>query len=90
MQEITQKARQIRDVIRYLKAFKNAVTVIYLDDEIITSPMLPSLIHDISLIHESGINVVIVPGCRQRINQVLTQSNISWQIVKASCKTRIL
>nr|WP_318660732.1 GNAT family N-acetyltransferase [uncultured Treponema sp.] len=80
MQEITQKARQIRDVIRYLKAFKNAVTVIYLDDEIITSPMLPSLIHDISLIHESGINVVIVPGCRQRINQVLTQSNISWQI----------
>ena len=80
MQEITQKARQIRDVIRYLKAFKNAVTVIYLDDEIITSQMLPSLIHDISLIHESGINVVIVPGCRQRINQVLTQSNISWQI----------
>ena len=61
MHEISQKARQIRDVIRYLKVFKNAVTVIYIDDEIINSPMLPSHIHDISLIHESGINVVIVP-----------------------------
>lgn len=80
MQEITQKARQIRDVIRYIKAFKNAVTVIYLDDEIINSSMLPSLIHDINLIHETGINVVVVPGCRQRINEILMQSGISWQI----------
>ncbi|MBP5402060.1 MAG: amino-acid N-acetyltransferase [Treponema sp.] len=80
MQEITEKARQIRDVIRYIKVFKNAVTVVYLDDEIISSSMLPSLIHDISLIHESGIKVVIVPGCRKRINQILTQSNISWEI----------
>lgn len=80
MQEITQKARQIRDVIRYIKVFKNAVTVIYIDDEIINSPMLPSHIRDIGLIHESGINVVIVPGCRKRINEILTQSNISWKI----------
>lgn len=80
MQEITQKARQIRDVIRYLKVFKNAVTVIYIDDEIINSPMLPSHIRDISLIHESGINVVIVPGCRKRINEILSQANISWKI----------
>lgn len=80
MQEITQKARQIRDVIRYLKAFKNAVTVIYIDDEIINSPMLPSHIRDISLIHESGINVVIVPGCRKRINEILSQADISWSI----------
>lgn len=80
MQEITQKARQIRDVIRYLKAFKNAVTVIYIDDEIINSPMLPSHIRDIGLIHESGIQVVIVPGCRKRINEILTQSKIQWRI----------
>lgn len=80
MQEITEKASQIRDVIRYIKTFKNAVTVIYIDDEIISSPMLPSHIHDISLIHESGIKAVIVPGCRKRINEILTQSNISWTI----------
>lgn len=80
MHEISQKARQIRDVIRYLKVFKNAVTVIYIDDEIINSPMLPSHIHDISLIHESGINVVIVPGCRKRINEILSQADISWSI----------
>lgn len=79
-QEITQKAREIRDVIRYIKVFKNAVTVIYIDDEIINSSMLPSHIRDISLIYESGINVVIIPGCRKRINEILSQSNISWKI----------
>lgn len=78
--EITQKAREIRDVIRYIKTFKNAVTVIYIDDEIINSSMLPSHIHDINLIHESGINVVIVPGCRKRINEILSQEKISWKI----------
>lgn len=79
-QEITQKAREIRDVIRYINVFKNAVTVIYLDDEIISSPMLPSHIHDIRLIYESGIRVVIVPGCRKRINEILLQSQIPWKI----------
>lgn len=81
MQEITEKARQIRDVIRYIKAFKDAVTIVYIDDEIINSSILPSLIHDISLIYQSGIKLIIVPGCRKRINEILSQSDISWKIV---------
>lgn len=80
MQDITEKARQIRDVIRYIKFFKNAVAVIYIDDEIIDSPLLPNHIHDISLIHDSGLKVIIIPGARKRINEILTNANIAWSI----------
>lgn len=80
MQEITEKANQIRDVINYIKVFKNALAVIHIDDEIISSPLLQSHIHDISLIHEAGIKVIIVPGARGQINAALEEQKISWQI----------
>lgn len=72
------KAKSIRDVIRYLQKFKNAVVVIYLDDKIITSPLYSSHIKDIALLHQAGLQVIIIPGARSRIDQVLTDSNISW------------
>ena len=72
------KAQEIRDVIRYIQKFQNAVIVIYLDDEIIDSPLFTSHIRDISLIHQAGLKVIIVPGARKRIDQVLSDSNISW------------
>lgn len=84
MQEIIEKARQIRDVIRYIKFFKNAVAVIHLDDEIIDSPVLRNHLHDISLIHEAGLQVIIVPGARKRINEVLTQAGLSWKMQDGS------
>lgn len=75
----TQKAQRIRDVIRYIQRFKNALLVIYLDDEIIDSPLFSSHIRDISLIHEAGLQVIIVPGARKRIDEVLSAANISWK-----------
>ena len=80
MREITEKANQIRDVINYIKVFKNALAVIHIDDEIIDSPLLPNHIHDISMIHEAGIKVIIVPGARRQINNALEEQKISWQI----------
>ena len=65
------KAQQIRDVIRYLKQFNNATIVIYLDDEVIDSPLFSSHMRDIALIHQAGLRVVIVPGARKRIDQIL-------------------
>ena len=73
------KAEQIRSVIRYIKKFKNSVIVIYLDDEIINTPLFSGHIRDISLIHQAGLNVVIVPGARNHIDKTLQSANISWQ-----------
>src|SRR5574344_88937 len=76
---IHEKAERIRDVIRYIRRFKNAIVIIYLDDELIDSPLFSSHIRDICLIHEAGLQVIVVPGARKRINEVLSASHIQWK-----------
>lgn len=75
---ILEKAERIRDVIRYIKRFKNATVVIYLDDDIIDSPLFVSHIRDIALIHQAGLRVILVPGARKKIDEYLSKNEISW------------
>lgn len=75
---IQTKADSIRDVIRYISRFHNATVVIYIDDRIIDSPMFTSHIHDIGLIKESGLKVLLVPGAHKRIDKILTKNSIKW------------
>lgn len=75
---ILEKAERIRDVIRYIKRFKNATVVIYLDDDIIDSPLFVSHIRDIALIHQAGLRVILVPGARRKIDEYLSKNEISW------------
>lgn len=74
-----EKAENVREVIKYIQKFKNSVVVIYLDEKIIESPLFSSHIHDIALIHEAGLKVVIVPGARRRIDEILTDSSLEWK-----------
>ena len=74
----SKKAENVRDVIRYLQKFKNALLVIYLDDKTISSPLFSSHIRDIALLHQAGLKVVLIPGARQRIDEVLSNANIKW------------
>lgn len=78
METRTQTADNIRGVIRYLQKFKNATVVIYLDDKLFDSPLFSSHIKDIALLHASGLKVVIVPGAKKRIDEVLESSGLSW------------
>lgn len=75
---IIEKAERIRDVIRYIKRFKNASIVIHIDNEIIDSPLFVSHIRDIAMIHQAGLKVIIVPGARIKIDNILLQNKISW------------
>ena len=74
----TKKAENVRDVIRYLQKFKNALVVIYLDDKTIQSSLFSSHIRDIAMLHEAGLQVVIIPGARTRIDEVLKAGKIEW------------
>lgn len=74
---ILEKAERIRDVIRYIRKFKNAAVVIHIDYEVIESPLFLNHIHDIALIHQAGLKVLIVPGARKRIDYILSKNNIS-------------
>lgn len=73
-----EKAENVREVIKYLQKFKNTLAVIYIDDKIIESPLFSSHIHDIALIHEAGLKVIIIPGARRRIDDVLNSAKIDW------------
>ncbi|MGI5058718.1 amino-acid N-acetyltransferase [Treponema pectinovorum] len=77
---IQAKAESIRDVIRYIKRFNDATVVIYIDDRIIDSSFFSGHIHDISLIKQAGLKVLIVPGAHNRIDKILSQNSIQWQI----------
>ena len=74
----SKKAENVRDVIRYLQKFKNALLVIYLDDKTIGSPLFSSHIRDIALLHQAGLKVVLIPGARRRIDEVLNNAKIKW------------
>jgi len=73
-----EKAENIRGVIRYLQKFKNATVVIYIDDKIQDSSLFSSHIKDIALLHQAGLKVVLVPGAKSRIDEVLSLSKIKW------------
>ncbi|MBO5730979.1 MAG: amino-acid N-acetyltransferase [Treponema sp.] len=79
-QSISSKAEDIRDVLRYIKKFKAASVVIYIDDRLLEHPLFTSHIRDIAMIHEAGIQVVIVPGSRKRIDEVLETNLIPWKM----------
>ena len=76
----TQNAQRIRDVIRYIKRFKNATVVIHIDDRVLESSLFTSHISDIAMMHDAGLKVVIVPGAKKRIDDVLKLNNVDWQL----------
>ncbi len=78
--DIFHKAESIRDVIRYVRRFKNATVVIHIDDDVISSRLFSAHIRDIALIHEAGLRIAIVPGARRHIDENLTACGISWTI----------
>lgn len=67
----------IREVFAYINRFKGKTFVIKIDNNIIDYEYFPILLKDISILHQSGIRIIIVPGARNRIDEVLTQYNIT-------------
>ncbi|MCF6334400.1 MAG: amino-acid N-acetyltransferase, partial [Spirochaetales bacterium] len=66
----------IREVFAYISRFKGKTFVIKIDNDIIDYEYFPVLLKDISILHQSGIRIIIVPGARTRIDEVLYQYNI--------------
>lgn len=73
----SQNIEIIREVFAYINRFKGKTFVIKIDNDIIDYEYFPILLKDISILHQSGIRIIIVPGARNRIDEVLTQYNIA-------------
>lgn len=72
----------IREVFAYTHRFKKSTFVIKIDSDIIDEPAFPVLARDISLLKGNGIRIVLIPGARDRIDEILKRYGISWDIHK--------
>jgi len=71
----------IRQAFGYINQFKGETFVIKLESSLISHQLFPLLIRDVVLLHRMGINVILVPGARDRINEVLKKYSIRCKIV---------
>ncbi len=71
-----EKTESIREVFLYLKRFQGKSFVIKIDHPLTEAPVFPSLIRDLAELRNLGINILIVAGARERIDEVLTRYSI--------------
>ena len=71
----------IREVFNYSHRFRGSVFVIKIDYQIIDHPLFPALVKDLALLHQTGIRMIIIPGAKARIEEVLTRYGIKTKTV---------
>jgi amino-acid N-acetyltransferase len=79
--KLKEQVESIRQAFGYIDRFKNKTFVIKLSSELTASPLIPILIKDLVLLQRMGIRIVLVPGARSRIDEVLDTYNIKCRRV---------
>jgi amino-acid N-acetyltransferase len=74
------QTERIRDVIRYIKKFRGSTIVIRVDDDVADSSLFAGHMHDLALLQETGIRIVIVPGAANHISKVLDAYGVEWRM----------
>ncbi len=72
-----EKTDSIREVFLYLKKFQGKSFVIKIDHPLTEAPVFPSLIRDLAELRNLGINILIVAGARERIDEVLARYGVA-------------
>ncbi|RPJ05838.1 MAG: amino-acid N-acetyltransferase, partial [Spirochaetaceae bacterium] len=75
------QAETIRTAFSYINRFKDHTFVIRIEGSLLSHPFAPLLVKDIALLQKMGIRIVLVPGARSRINEILATYNIKWEKV---------
>jgi amino-acid N-acetyltransferase len=63
----------IREAFFYAERFRGRTFVIQIDDSLIGSPVLKTLVKDLVMLYRTGIRMVLVTGARRRIDEVLSR-----------------
>jgi amino-acid N-acetyltransferase len=71
----------IRQVFEYIHRFKEGTFVFKIEGSLMGEPFFPLLVRDLVLLHRQGIRIVLVPGARQRIDDILTRYHVPWDTV---------
>ncbi|MBD3321412.1 MAG: amino-acid N-acetyltransferase, partial [Chitinivibrionales bacterium] len=79
--KLKEQVTTIREAFGYINQFKEKTFVIKLDSNLIEHPFFSLLIKDIALLHHMGIKIIIVPGARKRIDEILKAFHVRCRIV---------
>jgi amino-acid N-acetyltransferase len=71
----------IREVFSYQSRFDGKTIVLKIDYPIIESASFPILIKDLAMLRQTGIQIVIIPGSSERIDEVLTRYEVSSSFI---------
>ena len=74
--KLKEQVEIIRQAFGYIDQFKGETFIIKISSELIESHFFPVLIKDLVLLQRMGIRIVLVPGARSRIDEVLATYNI--------------
>ncbi|OHD14623.1 MAG: amino-acid N-acetyltransferase [Spirochaetes bacterium GWB1_48_6] len=70
----------IREVFYYSHRFQDKTFVFKIDYPMVMEKHFPNLLRDLALLHQTGIHVVIVPGAKERIDEVLKEYGEESQV----------
>jgi amino-acid N-acetyltransferase len=76
LSSLPEQVDTIRTAFRYINRFKGHTFVIRIDGDLLEHSFFPLLVKDIVLLKRMGIRIALVPGARERIDELLAASNI--------------
>jgi amino-acid N-acetyltransferase len=77
--KMQEQVELIRQAFEYVQLFKGKTIVIKVDGSVMNHPFLPLLVKDLVLLHRQGIQILLVPGAKERIDDVLLRYNVPWE-----------
>jgi amino-acid N-acetyltransferase len=79
--KLKEQAELIRQVFEYIHRFQGKTFVIKIDGAVMEQELFPLLVKDLVLLFRQGIRIVLVPGAKKRIDEVLSRYHIGWRTV---------
>lgn len=79
-ERLREHVETIREVFSYLRQFRGRTFVVRIDYAVIDHPLFSVLVKDLSLLHQAGIRVAIVPSARERIDEVLATYGVPYEV----------
>jgi amino-acid N-acetyltransferase len=80
--DLRERVETIREVFSYHRQFKGKTFIIYIENSVIDDPMFSALVKDISMLYDAGIRIAVVPGAKERIDEVLGAGSVPYRVVK--------
>lgn len=79
--KLKEQAETIRQAFGYINRFAGRTFVIKIDGGLFGNPGFPLFIKDLVLLQRMGIKIILVPGAKQRIDEILSTFKVDLKIV---------